>query len=726
MFWNNPTTYQPCNIDNILAKDEFTLEELLEEEDVLQESRSHNLELNQYLSQEDTFNRMLEYVITEPSGSPEDMNRFKYPNVASEILTADSCPEIYEQLCNEEILNKIWGMLDQAAPLNPLTASYFTKLNTYILSKNQDLMFNYLKSNEKHLFNMISHLGTSSIMDFIRRLTTPSMADEGRSVVEGLHYWLAEKDLVPILMGLFNVAETGADESIIANTSLLLQDMISDARREAMEMQEDDAGFFLSEIEKTENLTPFLETVLTSSDSTVLHHGVAVLTTLLEDPKHLLCMVSDGEEEEAQVTELDQRRYDQEMAIIMTSLKPRVADINKLLLFQPNQVEAELEQTRPKCGRTRLIAARLMEVLMTRGDPNVYTQIQEMGTIKTLLALFEQLWDNNFLHLYVMRIVSYIYGMRDENGKRAPLFVYLLKDCDLPGVLMRMYHGSRAEETKGHGHRRGYMGHVIELSQGLSKQLETDEEGPELLGDNKEDWEDFRERELKPVAVRWATELGGGKPSFNSDDDDDDDMLKAMDFSSDFSSPSRSFKDFMTAPMTIDPPSSLTFEDGSGNSDSDNSDDEMSGEYNMAGASLFNTFGMTSGASNGDDDKESTTSSVSEGVKDEGEDWQVKDGIEGMQESTSNNDEAADEHQEEEEDKEGNSSDSSADDEDDGGDGVLAGAPTDTSTPTETPNTGWANFDDVGSSDTDAKAPKLPPNSTVEIEGGGKLFNSSA
>ena len=59
-------------IDDILAGEEFTLQDLLREDDLLQEVASgHNLELVRFLSQNESMKEMISY-ITEPVENEEE------------------------------------------------------------------------------------------------------------------------------------------------------------------------------------------------------------------------------------------------------------------------------------------------------------------------------------------------------------------------------------------------------------------------------------------------------------------------------------------------------------------------------------------------------------------------------------------------------------------------------------------------------------------------------
>ena len=58
--------------------------------DVLQECRNQNQKLTEFLSAPENVKQLLDYVTREPAGAIDDRQRFKFPNVASEILTTDT------------------------------------------------------------------------------------------------------------------------------------------------------------------------------------------------------------------------------------------------------------------------------------------------------------------------------------------------------------------------------------------------------------------------------------------------------------------------------------------------------------------------------------------------------------------------------------------------------------------------------------------------------------
>lgn len=71
----------------------------------------------------------------EPSIELDERVRFKYPNIACELLTSD-VPAINEKLASEEVLlDKLYSFLEGEPPLNPLLASYFSRIVGVLITK---------------------------------------------------------------------------------------------------------------------------------------------------------------------------------------------------------------------------------------------------------------------------------------------------------------------------------------------------------------------------------------------------------------------------------------------------------------------------------------------------------------------------------------------------------------------------------------------------------------
>jgi serine/threonine-protein phosphatase 6 regulatory subunit 3 len=66
-------------VNDILDKESFTLEELLQEDDLLQEVKSKDERLLAFLQSEETVQKLVEYVVITADEDAEDFRKFKYP-----------------------------------------------------------------------------------------------------------------------------------------------------------------------------------------------------------------------------------------------------------------------------------------------------------------------------------------------------------------------------------------------------------------------------------------------------------------------------------------------------------------------------------------------------------------------------------------------------------------------------------------------------------------------
>lgn len=93
----------------------------------------------------------------EPPADIDERTRFKYPNIACELLTCD-VPALNERLAGDEaLLAKLYMFLDSEPPLNPLLASFFSKIMGVLIAKKTEQVSNmyfYMQSYVWFLFVM--------------------------------------------------------------------------------------------------------------------------------------------------------------------------------------------------------------------------------------------------------------------------------------------------------------------------------------------------------------------------------------------------------------------------------------------------------------------------------------------------------------------------------------------------------------------------------------------
>ncbi|KAI2615732.1 SAPS-domain-containing protein [Hypomontagnella submonticulosa] len=235
MFWRFGGYANISTIDTILDKPDFQLEDLLDEGDLIQELKQHNTKLIEYLRESKVLEKLLEYVVTpklEPVENPEEeanedgkkgksrglsfgrprassratsdgteedeveKKRNRYAYVASEVLSSDNW-SIYEALMeSHRLLRDFWNFLKLPSPLDPLQASYFTKVNEALFDKKTEEMLDLLKSLDDAIPNMLRHVDSPMIMDLLLKIISLERTETGQGIVE----WLYTKDVMPTLL----------------------------------------------------------------------------------------------------------------------------------------------------------------------------------------------------------------------------------------------------------------------------------------------------------------------------------------------------------------------------------------------------------------------------------------------------------------------------------------------------------------------------------------------
>jgi SIT4-associating protein SAP185/190 len=225
MFWRFGGYANISTIDTILDKPDFTLEELLDESDLIQELKQHNTKLIEYLREDKTLERLLEYAVaprlevietpdeetedesgtkgkgrllpfsrprassratdtTEADDDEQEKRRNRYAFVACEVLSSDTW-SIYEALTeNRHMVREFWSFLSRPSPLDPLQASYFTKINESLFEKKTDDMMDLLRNLPNAVENLLRHVECPMIMDLLLKIIALDRSEGGQGIVE--------------------------------------------------------------------------------------------------------------------------------------------------------------------------------------------------------------------------------------------------------------------------------------------------------------------------------------------------------------------------------------------------------------------------------------------------------------------------------------------------------------------------------------------------------------
>lgn len=135
------------------------------------------------LVRSEVIEEMLALITSEPPEESDEKTRFKYANIACELLTSDIVAINDALVSKEAVLNKLYNFVNTDNPLNPLLASFYSKTMGLLFSKRTDLMFEFLKTKEDFVTLLLNHLDTSAIMDLLLKLVTNVDNIELRTVV---------------------------------------------------------------------------------------------------------------------------------------------------------------------------------------------------------------------------------------------------------------------------------------------------------------------------------------------------------------------------------------------------------------------------------------------------------------------------------------------------------------------------------------------------------------
>uniref|UniRef100_A0A8C8RKY6 Protein phosphatase 6 regulatory subunit 2 n=1 Tax=Pelusios castaneus TaxID=367368 RepID=A0A8C8RKY6_9SAUR len=471
MFWKfdlNTTSH----VDKLLDKEDVTLRELMDEDDILQECKAQNRKLLDFICQQHCMEELVNLITHEPPLDMEEKVRFKYPNTACELLTSD-VPQINDKLGGDEtLLNILYDFLDHEPPLNPLLASFFSKtIGNLIARKTEQVV-------------------TESVL-------------------------ILKCDLRCCLQRQSNASQT-------------LCDIIRLSRDQGNQLQEiSEPDPLLTALESQECVEQLLKNMFDGDQTeNCIVNGTQILLTLLETRRSgvegLMDSFSQGMERSHTVN-----------SSILHGIEPRLKDFHQLLLNPPKKTSilTTIGVLEEPLGNARLHGARLIAALLHTNTPSINSELCRLSTMDLLLDLFFKYTWNNFLHFQVELCIAAILSHSVQEGKSATndleskeevlngnvitenletpdhnpenvMVTHLFRKCCLVQRILDAWEANDKIQAEG-GMRRGNMGHLTRIANAVVQNME---KGPmqiqisefikELPEDCRGRWESFVEETL--------------------------------------------------------------------------------------------------------------------------------------------------------------------------------------------------------------------------------------
>uniref|UniRef100_A0A8C7PL10 Protein phosphatase 6 regulatory subunit 2 n=1 Tax=Oncorhynchus mykiss TaxID=8022 RepID=A0A8C7PL10_ONCMY len=551
MFWKFDL-HTTSHIDQLLDREDVTLRELMEEDDVLQECKAQNRRLLLFLSQDHCMTELVNLITTEPPADLEEKSRFKFPNIACELLTSD-VSLINDKLGGDtSLLETLYHFLEQDPPLNPLLASFFSKTIGNLIARKTEQVISFLRKKDGFIGLVLKHIDASAMMDLLLRLIS---CVEPAPLRQEVLNWLSEEKLIQRLTELIH---TGKDEERQSNASQTLCDIIRLSRDQANQMQENvETDPLLAVLESQESVAGLLKTMFEGERSEAsIVNGTQVLLTLLETRRSglegLMDLYSQGYERSYTVN-----------SSILHAIEPHLKDFQQLLLNPPKKsaILTTVGLLEEPLGNARLHVARLVAALLQTSAPSVCQELCKLTTMDQLLDLFFKYSWNNFLHFQVELCVASILnhsvpeerpipGLQNheekppagpenqgeaggEAGEPAKSVKHclpqLFQTCRLVQRILDAWEENDQIQAEG-GARRGNMGHLTRMANMVVQNLEKGPvqsqisdliKGMQLPEDCRGRWESFVDETLRETNRRNTVELVSTHNLHSSSEDDD-------------------------------------------------------------------------------------------------------------------------------------------------------------------------------------------------------------
>ncbi|XP_053318595.1 serine/threonine-protein phosphatase 6 regulatory subunit 2 isoform X2 [Spea bombifrons] len=546
MFWKfdlNTTSH----VDKLLDKEDVSLQELMEEDDLLQECKAQNRRLLDFVCQPQCMEQLVQLITQKPPMDMEERVRFKYPNIACELLTCD-VPQINDKLGEDEnLLSILYDFLQQEPPLNPLLASFFSKTIGNLIARKTEQVIGFLRKKEKFLTLVLNHIGTSAMMDLLLRLIS---CVEPVPLRQEVLNWLNEDKLIQRLIDLIHCSH---DEDRQSNASQTLCDLIRLSRDQCNQMQETlEPDPLLVTLESQQCVEQLLRNMFDGEQTeSCVVSGTQILLTLLETRRPSVDPLLDS---------LPQG-YDRPPPVnssILQAIEPRLKDFHHLLLHPPKKesILTTIGVLEEPLGNARLHITRLIAALLHTNTSSINQELCHLGTMDLLLDLFFRYTWNNFLHFQVELCIAAIlsHSLRDgknavTEGKKAEeeealngnaentqtsipeqedlMVTHLFQKCCLVQRILDAWETNDKIQTEG-GRRRGNMGHLTRIANAVVQNMEKGQMQAQIgdfITDLPEDcrgrWESFVEETLTETNRRNTVDLVSTHHLHSSSEDED-------------------------------------------------------------------------------------------------------------------------------------------------------------------------------------------------------------
>ncbi|CAL4895202.1 unnamed protein product [Urochloa decumbens] len=499
-------------VDTILDKENFTLEELLDEDEIIQECKALNTRLINFLRDKAQVEQLLRYIVEEVPEDSEKKRSFKFPFIACEIFTCEIDIILRTLIEDVELMDLLFSFVKPDHPHSTLLAGYFSKVVICLMLRKTAPLMNYVQEHPDIVVQLVDLIGITSVMEVLIRLIG---ADETiYSNFADTLQWLENTNVLEMIVDKFSSSDS---PEVHANAAEILS-AVTRCAPPALAAKICSPSF-VGRL--------FRHALEESRPKSVLVHSLSVCISLL-DPKRLA-----SASYQAFRSNLSHGTLVTASPETVDGMLESLGDLLKLLdiTSSENVLPTTYGCLRPPLGKHRLKIVEFISVLLTIGSEIAEKELISQSAIKRCIDLFFQYPYNNFLHHHVENIIVSCLEV-----KRNQLIDHVLNDCDLVGkVLAAEKQSSLSVDSNGptlpsegkEPPRIGNIGHITRIANKLIQLGNSSSVIQNHLQENSEwaEWQTgvlVKRNEVENV-YHWAC----GRPTSLHDrgrDSDDDDF----------------------------------------------------------------------------------------------------------------------------------------------------------------------------------------------------------
>ncbi|XP_010557326.1 PREDICTED: serine/threonine-protein phosphatase 6 regulatory subunit 3-like [Tarenaya hassleriana] len=494
MFWKLTALSASSPVESILDKENFTLEELLDEEEIIQECKALNSRLINFIRDRAQVEQLLRYIVEEPPQDADSKRAFKFPFISCEIFTCEIDVILKTLVEEEELMDLLFSFLEPNHPHTALLAGYFSKVVICLMIRKTAALMNYVKGHKNVFGQLVDLIGITSIMEVLIRLVGAD--DHVYPNFLDVMQWLAESDLLEMIVDKLNPSSPAEVQANAAETLCA----ITRNAPSALSTKLSSSGF-VARI--------FGHALEDSHSKSGLVHSLSVCISLLDPRKSAASSPLFN-------SFRGQYMFESPLPVTQETIEAMLPKLSDLLMLLTVSSDSKVLPTtygelKPPLGKHRLKIVEFVAGLLKTGNDVAEKNLVSSGTIKRIFDLFFEYPYNNALHHQVESII-----LSCLENKNDAMVNHILRECDLIGRIISsdknpVLSDDNQPTVPANGKKPpgvGYAGHITRISNKLVQLSNSNSQIKACLQENSE-WNEWQvsvlqERNTIENVYRWA------------------------------------------------------------------------------------------------------------------------------------------------------------------------------------------------------------------------------